>query len=210
MNKTTSILTNIENFKDNHLLISIYSIQHGKKSLVVFGGKSKKKNSNFLKGMVSEIEFNNDNTCLNSNVLQSFNWFLFDKYRLKTIDYICFLISKLLFLEDKKSNVLNYYLDLISKMNSSKSYISELMLLELEILKTSGYQPDLNKNVLSKIFTNFDHLNIKTNEEIIIKIKTDFESQYQFFDFMGRVISRVLINLNINLPFSRDEIIQKN
>jgi len=210
LNKTASILTNIENFKDNHLLISIYSIQHGKKSLVVFGGKSKKKNSNFLKGMVSEIEFNNDNTCLNSNVLQSFNWFLFDKYRLKTIDYICFLTSKLLFLEDKKSNVLNYYLDLISKMNSSKSYISELLLLELEILKTSGYQPDLNKNVLSKIFTNFDHLNIKTNEEIIIKIKTDLESQYQFFDFMGRVISRVLINLNINLPFSRDEIIQKN
>ena len=210
MYKTVSILTNIENFKDNHLLISIYSIQHGKKSLVVFGGKSKKKNSNYIKGIVSEIEFNRDNTCLNSNVLQSFNWFLFDKYRLKTIDYICFLISKLLFLEDKKSNVLNYYLELISKMNSSQFYISELLLLELEILKTSGYQPDLNKNVLSKIFKKFDNFNIKTNEEIIIKINSDLESQYQFFDFMGRVISRVLINLNINLPFSRDEIIQKN
>ena len=51
---------------------------------------------------------------------------------------------------------------------------------------------------------------LTTNEEIITKINSDFEAQIQFFDFMGRVVSRVLINLNINLPFSRSEIIQKN
>ena len=210
MNKTQAILTNIENFKDNHLLISIYSILHGKKSLVVFGGKSKKKNSSYIKGLVSEIEFNQENTCLNSNIIQSYNWFLFDKYRLKTIDYVCFLIGKLLFLEDERSNILKYYTSLISKMNSSEPYISEFLLLELEILKTSGYQPDLNKNVLAKIFKELDFSNLTTNEEIISKIESDFEAQSQFFDFMGRIVARVLINLNINLPFSRSEIIQKN
>ena len=210
MNKTQAILTNIENFKDNHLLISIYSILHGRKSLVVFGGKSKKKNSSYIKGLVSEIEFNQENTCLNSNIIQSYNWFLFDKYRLKTIDYICFLIGKLLFLEDERSNILKYYTSLISKMNSSKAYISEFLLLELEILKTSGYQPDLNKNVLAKIFKELDFSNLTTNEEIVSKIRSDIEAQSQFFDFMGRIVARVLINLNINLPFSRSEIIQKN
>ena len=210
MNKTQAILTNIENFKDNHLLISIYSILHGRKSLVVFGGKSKKKNSSYIKGLVSEIEFNQENTCLNSNIIQSYNWFLFDKYRLKTIDYVCFLIGKLLFLEDERSNILKYYTNLISKMNSSEAYISEFLLLELEILKTSGYQPDLNKNVLAKIFKELDFSNFTTNEEIITKIESDFEAQSQFFDFMGRIVARVLINLNINLPFSRSEIIQKN
>ena len=210
MNKTQAILTNIENFKDNHLLISIYSILHGRKSLVVFGGKSKKKNSSYIKGLVSEIEFNQENTCLNSNIIQSYNWFLFDKYRLKTIDYVCFLIGKLLFLEDERSNILKYYTSLISKMNSSESYISEFLLLELEILKTSGYQPDLNKNVLAKIFKELDFSNLTTNEEIISKIESDFKAQSQFFDFMGRIVARVLINLNINLPFSRSEIIQKN
>ena len=210
MNKTQAILTNIENFKDNHLLISIYSILHGRKSLVVFGGKSKKKNSSYIKGLVSEIEFNQENTCLNSNIIQSYNWFLFDKYRLKTIDYVCFLIGKLLFLEDERSNILKYYKSLISKMNSSEAYISEFLLLELEILKTSGYQPDLNKNVLAKIFKELDFSNLTTNEEIISKIESDFEAQSQFFDFMGRIVARVLINLNINLPFSRSEIIQKN
>ena len=210
MNKTQAILTNIENFKDNHLLISVYSILYGRKSLVVFGGKSKKKNSSYIKGLVSEIEFNQENTCLNSNIIQSYNWFLFDKYRLKTIDYICFLIGKLLFLEDERSNILKYYINLISKMNLSESYISEFLLLELEILKTSGYQPDLNENILAKIFKEMDFQNLTTNEEIITKINSDFEAQSQFFDFMGRVVSRVLINLNINLPFSRSEIIQKN
>lgn len=210
MNKTQAILTNIENFKDNHLLISVYSILYGRKSLVVFGGKSKKKNSSYIKGLVSEIEFNQENTCLNSNIIQSYNWFLFDKYRLKTVDYICFLIGKLLFLEDERSNILKYYINLISKMNLSESYISEFLLLELEILKTSGYQPDLNENILAKIFKEIDFQNLTTNEEIITKIDSDFEAQSQFFDFMGRVVSRVLINLNINLPFSRSEIIQKN
>ena len=210
MNKTQAILTNIENFKDNHLLISVYSILYGRKSLVVFGGKSKKKNSSYIKGLVSEIEFNQENTCLNSNIIQSYNWFLFDKYRLKTIDYICFLIGKLLFLEDERSNILKYYINLISKMNLSESYISEFLLLELEILKTSGYQPDLNVNILAKIFKEIDFQNLTTNEEIITKINSNFEAQSQFFDFMGRVVSRVLINLNINLPFSRSEIIQKN
>ena len=210
MNKTQAILTNIENFKDNHLLISVYSILYGRKSLVVFGGKSKKKNSSYIKGLVSEIEFNQENTCLNSNIIQSYNWFLFDKYRLKTVDYICFLIGKLLFLEDERSNILKYYINLISKMNLSESYISEFLLLELEILKTSGYQPDLNENILAKIFKEMDFQNLTTNEEIMTKINSDFEAQSQFFDFMGRVVSRVLINLNINLPFSRSEIIQKN
>jgi hypothetical protein len=95
-------------------------------------------------------------------------------------------------------------------MNLSESYISEFLLLELEILKTSGYQPDLNENILAKIFKEIDFQNLTTNEEIITKINSDFEAQSQFFDFMGRVVSRVLINLNINLPFSRSEIIQKN
>ncbi len=106
MFKTPAIITKVENYKENHLLISIFSCEYGKKSLIVFGGKSKKKNTDFVKGIISEIEFNKENSCLNSNLIQSYNWFLFDKYRLKAIDYICFLINKLLFLEDKNSEIL--------------------------------------------------------------------------------------------------------
>ena len=43
MYKTEAIITKVENFKENHLSISVYSSEYGQKSLVVFGGKSKKK-----------------------------------------------------------------------------------------------------------------------------------------------------------------------
>lgn len=210
MKNIPAIITNVENFKENHLYITIYSIYCGKKKLVVFGGKSKKKNSNFVKGILNEIEFNKDNNCLNASLIQSYNWFMYDKYRLKTIDYICFLINKLLFLHDEKSKVIDYYSNLIFKMNKSQNYLSDLMLLELEILKTSGYQPDLSENVISKIFNSKEKLNLISNEQVISNLNDDLNLQYLFFDFLERVISRVLINLNIHLPFSRNDTVKRN
>ena len=162
MYKTEAIITKVENFKENHLSISVYSSEYGQKSLVVFGGKSKKKNSLYIKGSLNNIEFDNNNVCLSSTSINKFKWFLFSKYELKTIDYFCFLINKLLFLTDQNSNVISYYLLLISKY--------ELI---------------------------YEHLKDNKNQQLV------------FFDFMSRIVNRVLINLNINLPFSRDEITRK-
>ncbi len=210
MYKTEAIITKVENFKENHLSISVYSSEYGQKSLVVFGGKSKKKNSTYVKGSLNNIEFDNNNVCLSSISINKFKWFLFSKYELKTIDYVCFLINKLLFLTDQNSNVVSYYLLLISKLNERSNFLPELLLLELEILKASGYQPDLNESVLKKIF-NFHEKksNLKTNELIYEHLKDNKDHQLVFFDFMSRIVNRVLINLNINLPFSRDEITRK-
>jgi recombinational DNA repair protein (RecF pathway) len=208
--KTEAIVTKVENFKENHLSVSFYSTEHGQKSLVVFGGKSKKKSTNYVKGGFNNIEFDSNNVCLSSTSINSFKWFLFSKYELKAIDYFCFLINKLLFLADQNSNVINYYLLLMSKMNDRSNYLSELLLLELEILKTSGYQPDFNKSVLEKIFNSDNMSNLKTNEDIYEHLKNNKDHQSVFFDFMSRIVNRVLINLNINLPFSRNEVAKKN
>ena len=209
MYKTEAIITKVENFKENHLSISVYSSQYGQKSLVVFGGKSKKKNTIYVKGSFNDIEFDNNNVCISSTSINKFKWFLFSKYELKAIDYFCFLINKLLFLADQNSNVISYYLLLISKLNERSNYLPELLLLELEILKASGYQPDLNDNVLKKIFNFSDKSNFKTYEHIYEHLKGNNDHQLVFFDFMSRIVNRVLINLNINLPFSRDEITRK-
>ena len=210
MYKTEAIVTKVENFKENHLSVSFYSTEHGQKSLVVFGGKSKKKSTNYVKGGFNNIEFDNNNVCLSSTSINSFKWFLFSKYELKAIDYFCFLINKLLFLADRNSNVINYYLLLMSKMNDRSNYLSELLLLELEILKTSGYQPDFNQSVLEKIFKCNNLSNLRTNEDIYEYLKNNKDYQSVFFDFMSRIVNRVLINLNINLPFSRNEVAKKN
>jgi DNA repair protein RecO len=208
--KTPAIITKVDNYKENHLLISVFSCEYGKKSLIVFGGKSKKKNTHFVKGLISEIEFNKDNSCLNSNLIQSYNWFLFDKYRLKVIDYICFLINKLLFLEDKQSEMLNTYQSLLISMNNSSNYLVDLIQLELEILKSSGYQPDLNDNVIKKVLGDGFSIDTNSNDELLTILKNNQSLQKTFSNFMEKVISRVLNNLNINLPFNRSEIIQKN
>jgi hypothetical protein len=95
-------------------------------------------------------------------------------------------------------------------MNNGQNYLSELMLLELEILKSSGYQPDLTESVLSKIFKNNRKMNFKINEEIILYLEGNLELQLLFFDFLDRVISRVLINLHIHLPFSRNDTVKRD
>ena len=210
MFKTPAIITRVDNYKENHLLISIFSCEFGKKSLIVFGGKSKKKNTDFVKGIVSEIEFNKENSCLNTNLIQSYNWFLFDKYRLKVIDYSCFLINKLLFLEDKNSEILNTYRGLLISMNNNSNYLVDLIKLELEILKSSGYQPDLSNSVLKKVLGDGFSINANSYNELFILLKNDQDSQEAFSNFMEKVIVKVLNNLNINLPFSRSEIIKKN
>ena len=210
MFKTSAIITKVDNYKENHLLISVFSSEYGKKSLIVFGGKSKKKNTDFVKGLISEIEFNKENSCLNSSLIQSYNWFLFDKYRLKVIDYICFLINKLLFLEDKQSEMLNAYQSLLNSMNNSSNYLVDLIQLELEILKSSGYQPDLNDNVIKKVLGDGFLIDTNSNDELLTLLKNNQTLQKAFSNFMEKVILRVLNNLNINLPFNRSEIIQKN
>ena len=210
MFKTPAIITKVENYKENHLLISVFSCEFGKKSLIVFGGKSKKKNTDFVKGIISEIEFNKENSCLNTNLIQSYNWFLFDKYRLKVIDYSCFLINKLLFLEDKQSEILNTYRGLLIAMNNSSNYLVDLIQLELEILKSSGYQPDLSDSVIKKVLGDGLSINANSYDELINSLRIDQNLQKVFSDFMEKVMAKVLNNLNINLPFRRSEIIKKN
>ena len=210
MFKTPAIITKVDNFKENHLLISVFSCEFGKKSLIVFGGKSKKKNTDFVKGIISEIEFNKENSCLNTNLIQSYNWFLYDKYRLKIIDYSCFLINKLLFLEDKQSEILNTYQGLLIAMNNSSNYLVDLIQLELEILKSSGYQPDLSDSVIKKVLGDGLSINANSYDELINSLRNDQNLQKVFSDFMEKVMAKVLNNLNINLPFSRSEIIKKN
>ena len=193
MFKTPAIITKVDNYKENHLLISVFSCEFGKKSLIVFGGKSKKKNSDFVKGIISEIEFNKENSCLNTNLIQSYNWFLYDKYRLKIIDYSCFLINKLLFLEDKQSDVLNTYRSLLISMNNSSNYLVDLIQLELEILKSSGYQPDLSDSVMKKVLGDGLSINANSYYELINSLRNDQNLQKVFSDFMEKVMAKVCL-----------------
>ena len=66
MKNITGLIVKVDNFKENHLSIVVYSNITGKTRIVVFGGKSKKKNSSFTKGIISEFEINKDDVCINN------------------------------------------------------------------------------------------------------------------------------------------------
>jgi recombinational DNA repair protein (RecF pathway) len=106
--------------------------------------------------------------------------------------------------------MLNTYQSLLISMNNSSNYLVDLIQLELEILKSSGYQPDLNDNVIKKVLGDGFSIDTNSNDELLTILKNNQSLQKTFSNFMEKVISRVLNNLNINLPFNRSEIIQKN
>ena len=205
MKNIIGLIVKVDNFKENHLSIFIYSNLIGKKRIVVFGGKSKKKNPSFTKGIVGEFEINKDEVCVNNSVKVNFNWFSYNKYQLKTIDYFCYIIERLLVVEEKSSQVIDLYKSLISKLNANDFYLLEFLALELEILRVAGYQPDLKKSVVNKIFKETLLKEQYENKEIIQFISSDVSMQKAFFVFLEKVLLRVLINLNIKLPFSRSE-----
>ena len=95
-------------------------------------------------------------------------------------------------------------------MNNNSNYLIDLIQLELEILKSSGYQPDLSDSVIKKVLGNGFSINGNSYDELLNFLKNNQDLQKAFSNFMEKVISRVLNNLNINLPFNRSEIIQKN
>jgi len=210
MIKTRGLITKVQPYKDNHLMINIYSQDHGKKSLIVFGGKSKKKRSSMIVGSINNFEFSTkDNVCKLSEVQLSHNWFLYNKHQLKLIDYACYMIDRLLFIEDNNSLVIEAYEELVNNLNGKKEYMISFFILELNILKSSGYEPNLSYPIISKILPieNYKDQDLRTLFNLLDHNK---EFQLIFFNFLGKIIERVLQNLNIKIPTSRNQIHEKS
>jgi len=209
MIRTRGLITKVSPYKDNHLIINIYSQEHGKKSLIVFGGQSKKKRSSVIVGSINNFEFNkNDNVCKLTDVELSHNWFIYNKYQLKLIDYSCYIIDRLLFIEDDSSLVMESYEDLIHKLNNKEDYMISFFILELNILKSSGYEPNLSYSIISKILP-VDPYKDQDLTLLFDLVYKNMEFQLIFFNFLGKIMERVLQNLNIKIPLSRNQIFEK-
>ncbi len=210
MIRARGLITKVQPYKDNHLIIHIYSQEYGKKSLIVFGGQSKKKRSSITVGSINSFEFNkNDNICKLTEVELNHNWFLYNKHQLKLIDYSCYMIDRLLFIEDFNSLVLDSYEDLVQKLNNKEDYMISFFILELNILKSSGYEPNLSHSIISKILPIKEYLD-QDLSSLFDLITENKEYQLIFFNFLGKIIERVLQNLNIKIPLSRNQIFEKS
>ena len=161
-------------------------------------------------GSINNFEFSTkDNVCKLSEVQLSHNWFLYNKHQLKLIDYACYMIDRLLFIEDNNSLVIDAYEDLVNNLNDKKEYMISFFILELNILKSSGYEPNLSYPIISKILPieNYKDQDLTTLFNLLDQNK---EFQLIFFNFLGKIIERVLQNLNIKIPPSRNQIHEKS
>ena len=97
---------------------------------------------------------------------------------------------------------------------SGEKFRSSMLTFDREDGKTMCLRPDLTvascisflQNKSSNKILKESNLKDKyENEEIIQLISLDVSRQKAFFIFLEKVLLRVLINLNIKLPFSRSE-----
>ena len=100
------------------------------------------------------------------------------------------------------------YEDLIHKLNNKEDYMISFFILELNILKSSGYEPNLSYSIISKILPvdSYKDQDLTLLFDLVYK---NMEFQLIFFNFLGKIMERVLQNLNIKIPLSRNQIFEK-
>ncbi len=81
-------------------------------------------------------------------------------------------------------------------------------ILELNILKSSGYEPNLSYSIISKILP-VDPYKDQDLTLLFDLVYKNMEFQLIFFNFLGKIMERVLQNLNIKIPLSRNQIFEK-
>jgi hypothetical protein len=100
------------------------------------------------------------------------------------------------------------YEDLIHKLNNKEDYMISFFILELNILKSSGYEPNLSYSIISKILP-VDPYKDQDLTLLFDLVYKNMEFQLIFFNFLGKIMERVLQNLNIKIPLSRNQIFEK-
>ena len=100
------------------------------------------------------------------------------------------------------------YEDLIHKLNNKEDYMISFFILELNILKSSGYEPNLSYSIISKILP-VDQYKDQDLTLLFDLVYKNMEFQLIFFNFLGKIMERVLQNLNIKIPLSRNQIFEK-
>jgi hypothetical protein len=119
------------------------------------------------------------------------------------------MIDRLLFIEDNNSLVIDAYEELVNNLNDRKDYMISFFILELNILKSSGYEPNLSYSIISKILP-IENYKDQDLTVLFNLLDQDIEFQLTFFNFLGKIIERVLQNLNIKIPLSRNQIYEKS
>jgi len=217
----TGFLLSKNRYSENSLIAEIFTENHGKVSGIIFGATSKKIKNYIQIGNKLYINYNSKSEnrvgYFKIEILRAYSPIYFDSAKKLYCITSAMNLIKLLTAESQSNNKIynlidNFYL-IISKTNWLKNYI----FWELELLKTLGYDLELNTIVRKKIIDDKTLYVAESSREnkivpnfLIDKddstndLKTLLNGLKLVGDYMDKTI---LKPNNINFPISRNQFV---
>tara|TARA_B100001029_G_C15042621_1_gene444750 strand:+ start:170 stop:853 length:684 start_codon:yes stop_codon:yes gene_type:complete len=207
-------------YSENNIIVEFFTKSYGKVSGLIFGASSKKIKNYLLIGNKFHINY----SAKSDNKIGSFKVeidkittpnFLDNKQKLSCIVYSINLI-KILSADNQTNvniyNLINYFYDLLA----SDNWLQKFIIWELDVLKSFGYELNIEDYIIKKISNGVEKFYQKNNQNKIIpnflvnsndyvKNKDDLVDGLNLVgDFLSKSI---LIPNNMNYPNSRIDFI---
>ena len=207
-------------YSENNIIVEFFTKSYGKVSGLIFGASSKKIKNYLLIGNKFHLNY----SAKSDNKIGSFKVeidkittpnFLDNKQKLSCIVYSINLI-KILSADNQTNvniyNLINYFYDLLA----SDNWLQKFIIWELDVLKSFGYELNIEDYIIKKISNGVEKFYQKNNQNKIIpnflvnsndyvKNKDDLVDGLNLVgDFLSKSI---LIPNNMNYPNSRIDFI---
>ena len=156
-------------YSENSIIAEFFTENHGKISGIIFGGTSKK-NKNYLQiGNKIFVSYNSKNSSqigyFKIEILEALTPLYFDKKQKLSCITSAMNLIKLLTAEAQSNKEIFYLIDRFFELLISDNWIQRYIFWELELLKLSGYDLELEKMVEKEIIEGKINYTVKSSTE---------------------------------------------
>jgi DNA repair protein RecO (recombination protein O) len=217
----TGFLLSKNKYNENSLIVEIFTKDHGKISGIIFGGTSKKIKNYLQIGNQLYVNYNSKSEnrigYFKVEIQKVFSPMYFDNPKKLNCVISAMNLVKLLTADSQTNKKIFNLMDNFYNLISNSEWLKNYIFWELDLLKTLGYDLDLNKLVNKKIIDEktlylaesstekklVPNFLIEKNEQVS-DLKTLLSGLKLVGDYMDKTI---LKPNNINFPISRNQFV---
>jgi DNA repair protein RecO (recombination protein O) len=217
----TGFLLSKNKYNENSLIVEIFTKDHGKISGIIFGGTSKKIKNYLQIGNQLYVNYNSKSEnrigYFKVEIQKVFSPMYFDNPKKLNCVISAMNLVKLLTADSQTNKKIFNLMDNFYNLISNSEWLKNYIFWELDLLKTLGYDLDLNKLVNKKIIDEktlylaesstekklVPNFLIEKNEQVS-DLKTLLSGLKLVGDYMDKTI---LKPNNINFPTSRNQFV---
>ena len=217
----TGFLLSKNKYNENSLIVEIFTKDHGKISGIIFGGTSKKIKNYLQIGNQLYVNYNSKSEnrigYFKVEIQKVFSPMYFDNPKKLNCLISAMNLVKLLTADSQANKKIFNLMDNFYNLISNSEWLKNYIFWELDLLKTLGYDLDLNKLVNKKIIDEktlylaesstekklVPNFLIEKNEQVS-DLKTLLSGLKLVGDYMDKTI---LKPNNINFPISRNQFV---